>query len=271
SAVIAAVALFASFIVDVGRVAYQLGTPNPLAAGIRIDYPVVFTGLLIGAALPWLFSALTIRAVGRAAGQIVTEVRSQLKLPGIMSGKRKPDYSRAVSISTTAAQKELISLTVISVALPLLIGLLLPIDALGGFLGGIILSGLLLAVYMAITGGAWDNAKKYIEDEPIDLKAGTGKGSFRHKASVVGDTVGDPLKDTAGPALNPMIKIVNLISLLAAPILVQFRFLAFELGNQLAFWGIIIAAVVLLLALVWSYRTSKRPAPSLGIPWESTD
>jgi K(+)-stimulated pyrophosphate-energized sodium pump len=271
SAVIAAVALFASFIVDVGRVAASLGTTNPLAGGIRIDYPIVFTGLLIGAALPWIFSALTIRAVGRAAGQIVTEVRSQLKLPGIMSGKRKPDYSRAVQISTTAAQKELISLTVISVALPLLIGLILPIDALGGFLGGIILSGLLLAVYQAITGGAWDNAKKYIEDEPVDLKADTGKGSFRHKSSVVGDTVGDPLKDTAGPALNPMIKIVNLISLLAAPILVQYRYLAFQLGDQIALIGIVVAALVLLLALVWSYRTSKRPAPSLGIPWESTD
>jgi K(+)-stimulated pyrophosphate-energized sodium pump len=271
SAVIAAVSLFASFIVDVGRVANSLGTENPLAGGIRIDYPIVFTGLLIGAALPWLFSALTIRAVGRAAGQIVTEVRGQLKLPGIMSGKRKPDYSRAVQISTTAAQKELISLTLISVALPLLIGLILPIDALGGFLGGIILSGLLLAVYQAITGGAWDNAKKYIEDEPVDLEAGTGKGSFRHKSSVVGDTVGDPLKDTAGPALNPMIKIVNLVSLLAAPILVQYRHLAFQLGDQIALIGIIVAALVLLLALVWSYRTSKRPAPSLGIPWESTD
>ncbi len=271
SAVIAAVTLFASFIVDVGRVSDQLGMVNPLAAGIRIDHPIVFTGLLIGAALPWLFSALTIRAVGRAAGQIVTEVRRQLKLPGIMSGKRKPDYSRAVEISTTAAQKELVSLTLISVALPLLIGLILPIDALGGFLGGIIASGLLLAVYMAVTGGAWDNAKKFIEDETIDLKAGTGKGSFRHKASIVGDTVGDPLKDTAGPALNPMIKIVNLVSLLAAPILVQYRFLAFQLGDQWALLAIILASLLLLVALVWAYRSSKRPAPSLGIPWESTD
>ena len=265
SAVIAAVSLFASFIVDVGRVAASLGVANPLAGGIRIDFPLVFTGILLGAALPWLFSALCIRAVGRAAGQIVTEVRRQLKIPGIMEGTRKPDYSRAVTISTVAAQKELLSLTVLSVAMPLFIGLILPIDALGGFLGGIIISGLLLAVYMAIAGGAWDNAKKYIEDEPVDLKRGTGKGSDRHKASVVGDTVGDPLKDTAGPALNPMIKIVNLISLLAAPILVLYRYLALPPNNNpVALAGIIMAAALMLLAMVWAFRRSKRHAQIFG-------
>jgi K(+)-stimulated pyrophosphate-energized sodium pump len=278
SAVIAAVSLFASFIVDIGRVAASIGIDNPLVVidtfgvehwVISLADPIVLSGVLLGAALPWLFSALAIRAVGRAAGQIVGEVRHQLKIPGIMEGRKKPDYSRAVMISTVAAQKELISLTVLAVALPLLIGLVLPIYALGGFLGGIIVSGLLLAVYMSITGGAWDNAKKYIETEPSDPKADTGKGSARHKASVVGDTVGDPLKDTAGPALNPMIKIVNLISLLMAPILVQYRYLALS-GDLWALFGIVCAVLLLLLAMVWAYRKSKRPAPPIAV-WEDRD
>ena len=139
-----------------------------------------------------------------------------------MEGKVKPDYARVVGISTAAAQKELIPLAIISVLMPLVVGLVLQVEALGGFLAGIILSGQLLAVFMANAGGAWDNAKKSIEDEPRDLAANTGKGSERHKAGVVGDTVGDPLKDTAGPALNPMIKVVNLVSLIAAPIIVKY-------------------------------------------------
>jgi K(+)-stimulated pyrophosphate-energized sodium pump len=133
-----------------------------------------------------------------------------------MEGKVQPDYARAVEISTVAAQKELIPLAMISVLLPLAVGLILQVEALGGFLAGIILSGQLLAVFMANAGGAWDNAKKSIEDEPRNIQANTGKGSERHKAGVVGDTVGDPLKDTSGPALNPMIKVVNLVSLIMA-------------------------------------------------------
>jgi len=135
-----------------------------------------------------------------------------------MEGKVKPDYKKAVGICTVAAQKELVGLSLIAVLSPLLVGMLLRVEALGGFLAGVILSGQLLAVFMASAGGAWDNAKKTIEDGLYG-----GKGSECHKASVVGDTVGDPLKDTAGPALNPMIKVINLVSLLAAPILIQYR------------------------------------------------
>lgn len=248
SAVIAAVSLFASFITDVNRV------KEGLLDAIRISDTTVFIGFLLGGALPWLFSSLSIRAVSRAASQIVEEVRKQFRLPGIMEGTVKPDYARVVSISTRSSQKELIPLAVISISLPLVVGLVLGVEALGGFLAGVILSGQLLAVFMANAGGAWDNAKKAIEDEPRDLVANTGKGSERHKAGVVGDTVGDPLKDTAGPALNPMIKVVNLVSLLAAPVLVTFT---------LKSVGGIIAVVVLLAGFIWAVFQSKRPVPEL--------
>jgi K(+)-stimulated pyrophosphate-energized sodium pump len=252
SAVIAAVSLFASYITDVGRVQVQLGM-IPMEA-IRLSNTKVFVGLLLGGALPWLFSSLSIRAVSRAAGLIVEEVRRQFRIPGLMEGKVKPDYARAVEISTVAAQKELVPLAVIAVLMPLVIGLILQVEALGGFLAGIILSGQLLAVFMANSGGSWDNAKKSIEDEPRDLVANTGKGSERHKAGVVGDTVGDPLKDTAGPALNPMIKVVNLVSLLAAPIIVKYS----ELNI-----GIVLIAGVLLIAVGWAIWKSKKAAPKI--------
>ncbi len=248
SAVIAAVSLFASYITDVGHVQQQLGLA-PLTS-IRVSEVSVFIGLLLGGALPWLFSSLSIRAVSRAAAMIVEEVRRQFRLPGIMEGTTKPDYARVVDISTGAAQKELVPLATIAVLVPLLVGIVLGVEALGGFLAGIILSGQLLAVFMANTGGAWDNAKKAIEDEPRNLAKNTGKGSERHKAGVVGDTVGDPLKDTAGPALNPMIKVANLVSLIAAPLIVSLR-----LGNPIV---IVILAVILLAGSVWALRTSKR-------------
>jgi len=253
SAVIAAVALFASFMTDVGSVQAQLGIPAASRlsfTGIRVSDTKVFIGLLIGGALPWLFSSLSIRAVSRAAGRIVEEVRRQFKIPGVMEGKVKPDYARVVGISTSSAQKELIPLAAIAVLTPLMIGLALNVEALGGFLAGIILCGQLLAVFMSNAGGAWDNAKKMIEDEPRDLKANTGKGSERHKAGVVGDTVGDPLKDTAGPALNPMIKVVNLVSLIAAPIIVKYT-------QHTNAW-VIVVAVIMLALVVWAIMTSKR-------------
>ncbi len=253
SAVIAAVSLFASFITDVGIVQDQLGMPRMDA--IRVSETQVFVGLLLGGALPWLFSSLSIRAVTRAAGLIVEEVRRQFRIPGLMEGKVLPDYARVVGISTEAAQKELIPLATISVLLPLAVGLMLGVEALGGFLAGIILSGQLLAVFMSNAGGAWDNAKKSIEDEPRNLEANTGKGSERHKAGVVGDTVGDPLKDTAGPALNPMIKVVNLVSLLAAPIIVKYSD---------AVVGSYVVAAMLLILVVWAILKSKRPANALA-------
>jgi K(+)-stimulated pyrophosphate-energized sodium pump len=252
SAVIAAVSLFASFITDVGVVQARLNMP--VMDSIRISSTMVFIGLLLGGALPWLFSSLSIRAVSRAASLIVMEVRRQFRLPGIMEGTVQPDYAQVVGISTTAAQKELVPLAVISILTPLALGLILGVEALGGFLAGIILSGQLLAVFMANTGGAWDNAKKSIEDEPRDLVANTGKGSERHKASVVGDTVGDPLKDTAGPALNPMIKVVNLVSLIAAPIIVKYTNIS---------WEVALVAVILFAAVVWGIMQSKKPAPAI--------
>ena len=250
SAVIAAVSLFASFITDVGKVQANLNLP--VLDSIRISDTKVFIGFLLGGALPWLFSSLSIRAVSRAAGMIVEEVREQFRIPGLMEGKVKPDYAQVVGISTQAAQKELIPLATIAVLMPLLVGLVLQVEALGGFLAGVILCGQLLAVFMANAGGAWDNAKKSIEDEPRNLVANTGKGSERHKAGVVGDTVGDPLKDTAGPALNPMIKVVNLVSLIAAPVIVKYQ--------NLGVIGWIVVAL-LLAGIVWGILQSKRPAP----------
>jgi K(+)-stimulated pyrophosphate-energized sodium pump len=257
SAVIAAVSLFASYITDVGRVQTALGLDK--LEGINIASTEVFIGLLIGGALPWLFAALSIKAVSRAAVLVVEEVRRQFRIPGLMEGKVTPDYARVVGISTQAAQKELIPLALISVLTPLAVGLLLQVEALGGFLAGIILSGQLLAVFMSNAGGAWDNAKKAIEDEPRDLAANTGKGSERHKAGVVGDTVGDPLKDTAGPALNPMIKVVNLVSLLAAPIIVNYPLTQDGVMN----YGVLAVVVALIVGVVWGIWQSNRPAPKL--------
>lgn len=254
SAVIAAVSLFGSYMVDVSKVQAAIGMPladqlNTL--GIRVSIPQVFVGMLIGGALPWLFSSFSIQAVSRAASLIVEEVRRQFKM-GVLSGKIKPDYRQAVAISTNAAQKELISLALLSVIAPIVVGLVLQVEALGGFLAGIIVSGQLLAVFMSNAGGAWDNAKKTIEDEVCDIAGNTGKGCERHKAGVVGDTVGDPLKDTAGPALNPMIKVVNLVSVIIAPIIVQYS------KNSMVKTGII---VFLCCVLVWAILKSKRTAP----------
>lgn len=251
SAVIAAVSLFGSFLVDVSRAQEAMGIPlaeQIQSVGIRVDLPQVFVGLLIGGALPWLFSSFAINAVSRAAALIVEEVRRQFRL-GVLEGKVEPDYTQAIEISTTAAQKELVPLALLGVLTPILVGMLLQVEALGGFLAGIILSGQLLAVFMNNAGGAWDNAKKVIEDEPSDPARNLGKGSERHKAGIVGDTVGDPMKDTAGPALNPMIKVVNLVSVIIAPIVVKYR--------NLGVGGWIIVAILLAI-LVWSIMQSKR-------------
>ncbi len=260
SAVIAAVSLFGSFLVDVSRsqglqgidVAQQIQT-----LGIRVNVPQVFVGMLIGAAVPWLFSSFAIQAVTRAAALIVLEVRRQFKL-GVLEGKVKPDYKQAVDISTAAAQKELASLAILGVVTPIFVGLTLQVEALGGFLAGIIVSGQLLAVFLNNSGGAWDNAKKLIEDEPKDPKKNTGKGSERHKAGVVGDTVGDPFKDTAGPALNPMIKVANLVSVIIAPIIVQY-------ADATGVTRVVIYAIALALlgVLAWAVMRSKAPAPSM--------
>ncbi len=244
SAVVAATSLFFSYVTDIAVVQARLGIPeSEFITAIRVSLLEGTIGFLLGGALPFLFSAFALRAVSRGAMFVVQEVRRQFHIPGVLEGKVAPEYDKVVSITTAAAQKELVSLVALSVALPLLVGIIFQVEALGAFLAGVILSGQLLAVYMAIAGGALDNAKKYIEDGHLG-----GKGSPAHKASVEGDTVGDPLKDTAGPALNPMIKVVNLVSLLAAPIIVQYR-------GTIGLW---VAGLILLAVLVWAIRQSKK-------------
>jgi K(+)-stimulated pyrophosphate-energized sodium pump len=230
SAVIAAVALFASFIEIAGTTlkdaagkALSEGVDN-LADGvfrlpelaINVAEPKVFIGLLIGGAVPFLFSALAIRAVGRTAGVVVQEVRSQFADGGIMAGTKKPDYAPVIDICTKASLRELATPALLAVLTPVIIGFGVGWQALGAFLASVILVGQLMANYLSNAGGAWDNSKKYIEDGHHG-----GKGSEAHKAAVIGDTVGDPFKDTAGPALNPLIKVMNLVSLLILPAIIN--------------------------------------------------
>ncbi len=244
SAVVAALSLYGAFFTDIKRV-WPVDLRGPFEEVINLTNPTVFVGLLIGGALPLLFGGLLIKAVNRAAAQMMAEVRRQLRIEAIWKGLQKPDYSRAVEISTRAAQAELVPLGLIAVLAPILVGFLLKEQALGSFLAGIIVSGQLLAVFMANAGGAWDNAKKFVEDGHYG-----GKRSDNHAASVVGDIVGDPLKDTAGPALNPMIKVMNLVGLIVAPIVVEFA----------GFSPAIVAVVVIgVLAVLWAVRRSDRP------------
>ena len=251
TAVIAAIALFHSYLED----------SHLVHIGLRLDYPEIFLGFLIGGAAPYLFSAFSINAVGRAAFKLINEVRRQFKNdPGIMKGTSKPDYAACVAIATTAAQRELLAPGILAITLPIAVGFAFSIgkgathlgdhyfvlsgaEALGGFLAGAILSGQLMAVLLANSGGIWDNAKKLVEE---GLHG--GKNTDAHMASIVADTVGDPFKDTAGPALNPLIKVMNLVALLFAPIVIL----------PVADYIPIIVTSLCLIALALAFWLSKR-------------
>src|SRR5664280_1910817 len=260
SAVIAAVSLFSSFIavIAVGSEdkISQLTTEQYLveAGKLTVAHPMVFIGFLIGGAVPFLFSSMLIRAVGRAAFLIVKECREQFRDADIWTGKKKPNYGRVVDICTSTAQKELIGPGFLAILTPIAVGFLLGTQALGGFLAGMILTGQLLAVFMANAGGAWDNAKKLIEDGNYG-----GKGSEAHKAAVTGDTVGDPLKDTAGPAINPLIKVMNMVSLLALGLVIKYNVIT---GSASRVVGLLVA-LLCAGAIGWSIWQSKRESKEL--------
>ena len=205
--------------------------------------PKIFIGLLIGGSVSFLFSALAIRAVGRTAGVVVQEVRSQFADGGIMAGTKKPDYGPVIDICTAASLRELATPALLAVLTPVIVGFGINYLALGAFLAGVILTGQLMANFLSNSGGAWDNAKKYIEDGNEG-----GKGSEAHKAAVIGDTVGDPFKDTAGPALNPLIKVMNLVSLLILPAVISLR------NDDVRFAIAGVALVVLIGAVAFSKR-----------------
>jgi K(+)-stimulated pyrophosphate-energized sodium pump len=223
SAVIAAVALFASFIETIGSEFDLKATGSALfrepLTQINVADPKTFIGLLIGGAVAFMFSALAIRAVGRTASVVVEEVRRQFReKPGIMDGTERPEYGPVIDICTAASLRELATPALLAVLTPVIIGFGVSYLALGAFLAAVILTGQLMANFLSNSGGAWDNAKKYIEDGHYG-----GKGSEAHKSAIIGDTVGDPFKDTAGPALNPLIKVMNLISLLILPAVISLR------------------------------------------------
>jgi K(+)-stimulated pyrophosphate-energized sodium pump len=211
SAGLAAVVLFATFIQDLKR----LGGGGVQNLSFDISSPSVLAGLFLGAVIPFVFASLAMNAVGVAGGQVVQEVRRQFReIKGLMEGKAAPDYRTCVDLVTAAALKQMVAPALIPALIPVVVGVVLGAQALGGLLIGSIVSGVCVAISMTTGGAAWDNAKKYIESG-----AHGGKGSEAHKAAVTGDTVGDPYKDTAGPAINPMLKLVNIVALLIIPFL----------------------------------------------------
>ncbi|MDT0330929.1 sodium-translocating pyrophosphatase [Nocardiopsis lambiniae] len=250
TAVLAATALFGAFRTSVQE---QLGDTEVFS--LSLDHPDVLVGVIIGASVVFFFSGLAITAVGRAAGRVVLEVREQFRTrPGIMDGTEKPDYARVVDICTRDSLRELITPGLLAVLAPIAVGFALGYAPLGAFLGGAIAAGVLMAVFLANSGGAWDNAKKLVEDGHHG-----GKGSEAHAATVIGDTVGDPFKDTAGPAINPLLKVMNLVALIVAPSVVIYA------DNVVLRVGVSVLAVAVLVgAVLWSKRlgsgTETEPA-----------
>jgi K(+)-stimulated pyrophosphate-energized sodium pump len=248
TAVLAATALFGSF-----RDSVESALPASAAStfALNVAQPNVLVGVIIGASVVFLFSSLLIMAVGRAAQRVVLEVRMQFRNhPGIMTYEEKPDYSRVVDIVTADSLRELVTPGLLAVLTPIAVGFTFGYAPLGSFLVGAIAAGVLMAVFLSNSGGAWDNAKKLVEDGHHG-----GKGSAAHEATIVGDTVGDPFKDTAGPAINPLIKVMNLVSLLIATSVVKYS------GNTGLRVGVALGAVIIIVAAI---VYSKRRSSSLG-------
>jgi K(+)-stimulated pyrophosphate-energized sodium pump len=277
TAVLAATALFGSFrdaVVGATKAAIAGGNvvvPDVIdraqyGADLDVSNPRNLVGLIIGAAVVFLFSGLAINAVSRAAGAVIFEVRRQFREhPGIMDYTEKPEYGKVVDIVTRDSLRELATPGLLAVLTPIAVGFSLGVGALGCYLAGTIATGTLMAVFLSNSGGAWDNAKKFVEDGNFG-----GKGSPAHEATIIGDTVGDPFKDTAGPAINPLIKVMNLVALLIAPAVVSLSLS----GATLLRWGIaLVAAAIIIAAVIISSRrpvaveadpaTEDEPAPSL--------
>jgi K(+)-stimulated pyrophosphate-energized sodium pump len=258
TAVLAATALFGAFtdaiklaVLDAGKNVADLGIE--FNGVLDVADPRNLVGLIIGAAVVFMFSGLAINAVSRAAGAVVVEVREQFrKYPGIMTGKVKPEYGRVVDICTRDSLRELATPGLLAVMAPIAVGFGLGVGALGAYLAGAIGTGTLMAVFLANSGGAWDNAKKMIEDGSYG-----GKGSDAHKATVVGDTVGDPFKDTAGPAINPLIKVMNLVGLLITPAIVGF---ALDNNQRMSKLIALLATAAIIFALIRNRRRATAIA-----------
>ena len=253
TAVLAATALFGSYTDAVNTAVLDSGvTALSDAFSFQIVQANILVGVIIGAAVVFLFSGLAVNAVGRAAGAVVFEVRRQFRLhPGIMDGSEKPEYGRVVDICTRDSLRELATPGLLAALAPIAVGFGLGVGPLAGYLGGAIACGTLMAVFLANSGGSWDNAKKLVEDGHHG-----GKGSDAHAATVIGDTVGDPFKDTAGPAINPLIKVMNLVSVLVAPAVVQLS-IGPDQNDVLRIGIAVLAAAIILGAVVFSKRITS--------------
>jgi K(+)-stimulated pyrophosphate-energized sodium pump len=260
TAVLAATALFGSYATAVHGVSSH-GHPVIRSLTLSVNKPNVLFGVIIGAAVVFLFAGLAISAVARAAGRVVIEVREQFRAnPGIMDGTVRPDYGRVVDICTRDSLRELVTPGLLAVLAPIAVGFFLGYEPLGAYLAGAIAAGVLMAVFLANSGGAWDNAKKLVEEGLYG-----GKGSEAHAATVIGDTVGDPFKDTAGPALNPLLKVMNLVSLLIAPTIVRYGVHGPDSNAALR----IVVGVIAVGAIAWAVISSKRRVVELGTPLPS--